>query len=55
MEMDLCRPCAEKMRDIYMLVEIRSGVDNKITCARCEKKRYGSTYEVTSVSYRPSE
>lgn len=44
-EMDLCRPCAELMREGYELKKTKGGVNNKITCAGCGKRRYGSTYE----------
>ena len=45
-EMDLCRPCAELMREGYELKKTKGCVDNKITCAGCGKRRYGATCEI---------
>lgn len=43
---DLCGKCAAKLREAYNLTKIAGGVDNKITCSQCEKRRYGATYEL---------
>lgn len=47
MQHDLCQKCAEIMKEGYILKRIRGGVDNKVTCAQCGKRRYGATYELT--------
>lgn len=44
-EMDLCTPCVKtypKKRVSF----VRGGSDNKITCAKCGRRRYGATYLV---------
>ena len=45
-EKDPCKPCAIAMERDYTLKRI-SGKAVKITCASCEQRRYGLTYEVT--------
>lgn len=52
---DLCTPCAEKMRDGYTLKMIRRGVDYKITCALCGRRRFGATYETEPKRKKASE
>lgn len=47
MKRTLCGTCAELLRRGYDLKKIAGGVDNKITCDNCGKRRYGATYEVT--------
>lgn len=47
-KMDLCVPCAEKMKDGYILKLTDSGRNRKITCALCGRRRYGSGYIVES-------
>ena len=45
-QMDLCRPCAcSSEAEGVMLKPVRRGVDNKVQCARCGRRRYGMTYE----------
>ena len=44
---DLCAPCAEKLKQGYVLKKISGGIDNKVTCSHCGKRRYGATYELT--------
>lgn len=46
MKRTLCGTCAELLRRGYDLKKIAGGVDNKITCDKCGKRRYGATYEV---------
>lgn len=41
----MCRPCAEGAKDSYEL-KIQLGKSEKITCAICGRRRYGSRYEV---------
>lgn len=44
----LCRPCAELMRDGgYLVRVVRRGVDKKITCDNCRKRRFGAECVVT--------
>lgn len=45
--MDLCRPCAEALKaEGKRLVPLHHGVGNKVRCARCQRRRYGITYDV---------
>ncbi len=46
-KVDLCGPCAAVLGEGFILTRIAGGVDNKITCAHCGKRRYGATYEMT--------
>ena len=43
---DLCRPCAEarKARGEKLRPTI-TGIDRKIRCADCGRRRFGATYE----------
>lgn len=45
-QMELCVPCAEKMREGYTLRTVKIGVNQKVTCAGCGRRRYGAHYEV---------
>ena len=45
-EMELCTPCAEKMKHDYELRTVRAGANQKVTCAGCGRRRYGAHYEV---------
>lgn len=47
-KVDLCVACAATLREGYTLTRIAGGVDNKITCSHCGRRRYGSTYEMAS-------
>ena len=44
---DLCGACAEQMKEAYSLRRVHGGVDNKVTCDNCGRRRYGATYELT--------
>lgn len=45
--MDLCRPCAEALKaEGKNLRRVRDGIDNKVSCVRCQLRRYGMTYEL---------
>lgn len=45
-EMKLCRPCAEEpKRQGKKLTGKALGVDAKITCDKCGRRRYGQAYE----------
>lgn len=43
---DLCGACAAKLGTAYSVRKIAGGVDHKVTCAECGRRRYGGTYEV---------
>ena len=45
-KMDLCGSCAALMRESFQLKRVAGGIDNKITCAKCGRRRYGATYAV---------
>lgn len=44
--LDLCGICAAKLGEVYTVRKIASGINKKITCAECGRRRYGATYEV---------
>ena len=50
---DLCRPCLEalkgKGRKLYLA---QGGVDHKITCHNCQRRRYGATYSDVPVEQK---
>jgi hypothetical protein len=50
-EMDLCKPCAKSLPKKSLSL-IRGGVDNKITCAKCGKRKFGATYLVREEAAR---
>ncbi|MEG1579071.1 MAG: hypothetical protein RR949_07505 [Oscillospiraceae bacterium] len=43
---ELCGKCSALMRDGYLVRRVGGGVDNKVYCANCGKRRYGATYEL---------
>lgn len=46
MKRNLCVPCAAELtakRDVQLIGHTR---DNKITCEKCGRRRYGNVYEV---------
>lgn len=43
---DLCGACAAKLGTAYSVRKIAGGVDHKVTCAECGRRRYGGTYEI---------
>lgn len=46
--MDLCRPCAveiEKTQGVKLRT-VKQGVNMKVTCMVCGRRRYGATYEL---------
>lgn len=45
-ELDLCRPCAELLREAFTLIPVKKGIDMKVTCSNCNKRRFGATYAV---------
>lgn len=44
---ELCGKCANLMKEGFALKRVAGGVDQKVTCANCGKRRYGATYEVS--------
>ncbi len=54
MVLDLCRPCLEARRARgERLMQVSGGVDRKITCVDCGRRRYGAVYE-NGLTYRPA-
>lgn len=47
MKLDLCGACLAAVRAEHEIKLLTRGVDNKITCAHCGRRKYGGTYEVT--------
>jgi hypothetical protein len=45
-EKEYCKPCAEIAREKYTLTPIATGVNRKITCEMCQRRRYGARYEL---------
>ena len=45
-ELDLCVPCSVKLGEAYDVRKIAGGVDHKVKCAECGRRRYGGTYQV---------
>ena len=43
---DLCGPCIARIGEAYNLIRVAGGVNRKVICSRCGKKRYGATYEM---------
>lgn len=48
MKQDLCGACLAAVRAEHGIKLLTRGVDNKITCAHCGRRKYGGTYEVTA-------
>ena len=49
--MMLCRPCADKLSVNATVRAVRRGVDMKITCQMCGRRRFGAEYEVGGKGY----
>lgn len=47
MERDLCGACVAKLKVGFSVRKIAGGVDQKVICAECRRRRYGGTYEVS--------
>ncbi len=45
---ELCGSCATKLGTGFAIRKVAGGVDHKVTCAECGKRRYGGTYEAGS-------
>ena len=56
-QIELCRPCAEKLMNGYTVTLVQHRINNKITCEECQKRRYGGTYliETTKRSRKKTE
>lgn len=52
--MELCGACAAKLKETASVKKVAGGVDNKVTCAECGRRRYGATYEVEK-RWKPDE
>ena len=48
--MELCGKCAALLAEGYKVKRVAGGVDNKVVCANCGRKRYGATYELEKKS-----
>lgn len=46
--LDLCRPCMEAMKRAYPLVQVGAGINRKITCRNCGRRRYGGAYKIAA-------
>lgn len=47
MERDLCGACVAKLKVGFSVRKIAGGVNQKVICAECGRRRYGGTYEVS--------
>lgn len=46
-QIDLCARCAALLSDGgYSIKMVKRGINNKVTCGHCNRRRYGATYEV---------
>lgn len=45
-ELQLCGTCLALYKESYKCTKVAGGVDNKITCDHCKKRRYGGTYAI---------
>ncbi len=52
---DLCGRCAALFDEHYKLTRISGGRENKVTCEKCGKRRYGGTYEITLKKRKTSQ
>lgn len=43
---DLCGRCAAMLQEGYDLKRVGGGVDHKVTCSHCGRRRYGATYTI---------
>lgn len=46
---DLCTPCAVLLREKYNLKVVKRGINYKVTCSHCNRRRYGATYEMSPI------
>jgi hypothetical protein len=45
-QMTLCGKCAELMREQFLVKTVSRGINNKIDCQNCKRRRYGGTFAV---------
>lgn len=43
---DLCGRCAAMLQEGYDLKRVGGGVDHKVTCSHCGRRRYGATFTI---------
>lgn len=46
MKKQLCRPCAEALKEKRSIALLEAPKDHKDTCAKCGRRRFTSLYEV---------
>lgn len=46
MKVELCGACAAKYREAGVKIVLQPGRTGKITCHDCNRRRYGSKYEI---------
>lgn len=55
-QIDLCARCAALLSDGgYSIKMVKRGINNKVTCGHCNRRRYGATYELTPIRGKDSE
>ena len=49
MKRKLCKPCVSELESTgkHEITLIHSGINEKIDCWKCKRRRYGAVYEVT--------
>ena len=51
-QMTLCGRCAEVMRSRYIVRLVNRGIDEKVTCDVCKRRKYGGTYDIQSKRHK---
>lgn len=47
-EREVCTPCIEKLKEAgHVAVLMTRGINQKVTCSVCGKRRYGGVYRVS--------
>ena len=52
-ELELCVPCAELLKEGYTVKKLKSGVNKKVTCENCGRRRFGAVYAVEKQKKNP--
>ncbi len=52
-ELDLCVPCSIKLGTSYTVSKLSGGINHKVKCAECGRRRYGGTYEISAKKRAP--
>lgn len=47
-KIELCGGCAAVLKEHYNVRRVGGGVNNKVVCGQCGKRRFGGTYELTA-------